>query len=190
MTKFDDSLLEFMKTHEGTDCLMDIEGTDKWVEVSFEEDVVTNAKKKRYTPKWHICFHDTEYEYRDNDYYEDAFDYLNNHWIPGVSKLKVQTFVEVKLDDSEMPRPSVNIPLDPSMFNRIRNTTMTEEQKVGLEDAIRDYMDKISSPDTKEKDMKIQIEHAVIKSDNPPEVGSEHAIISSDNPPEVGIEYC
>ena len=67
---------------------------------------------------------------------------------------------------------------------------MTEEQKVGLEDAIRDYMDKISSPDTKEKDMKIQIEHAVIKSDNPPEVGSEHAIISSDNPPEVGIEYC
>ena len=79
---------------------------------------------------------------------------MNNHWIPGVSKLKVQTYVEVKLNDSEMSRPSVNIPLDPKMFNRIRNTTMTEEQKVGLESVIRDYMDKISSPDTKKEVMK------------------------------------
>ena len=154
MTKFDDSLLEFMKAHEDTDCLLDIEGMNDWAEVSFHEDVVANRKKERYTPKWDICFHATVYEYRDNDYYEDAFDYLNLHWIPGVSKLKVQTFTEVKLDDSEMPRPSVNIPLDPKMFNRIRNTTMTEEQKVGLEDVIRDYMDKISYPDTKKEVMK------------------------------------
>lgn len=151
MTKFDESLLEFMKAHEGTDCRLDIEGNDDWFEVSFHEDVVTNAKKVRYTPKWDICFHVTVYDYRDNDFYEDAFDYLNKHWIPGVSKLKVQTYVEAKLDDSEMPRPSVNIPLDPSTFNRIRNTTMTEEQKVGLEDVIRDYMDKISAnPEKKE----------------------------------------
>ena len=149
MTKFDDSLLEFMKAHEDTDCLLDIEGMDNWAEVSFHEDVVANAKKKRYTPKWDICFHVSMYEYRDNDYYEDAFDYLNKHWIPGVSKLKVQTYIEIELNDSEMPRPSVNIPLNPKMFNRIRNTTMTEEQKVGLEEVIRDYMDKISSPDTK-----------------------------------------
>lgn len=154
MTKFDESLLEFMKAHKYIDCLLDIEGNGKWVEVNFYEDVVTNAKKDRYTPKWNICFHVTKYEYRDSDYSEDAFDYLNKHWIPGVSKLKVQTYVEVKLDDSEMPRPSVNIPLDPSMFNRIRNTTMTEEQKVGLEDIIRDYMDKISSLDTKKGVMK------------------------------------
>ena len=154
MTKFDDSLLEFMKAHEDTNCLLDIEGTGDWGEVSFHEDVVANRKKVRYTPKWDICFHVTMYEYRDNDYYEDAFDYLNKHWIPGVSKLKVQTFVEAELDDSEMPRPSVNISLDPKMFNRIRNTTMTEEQKVGLEDVIRDYMDKISSPNTKKEVMK------------------------------------
>ena len=154
MTKFDDSLLEFMKAHEDTDCLLDIEGMGDWTEVSFHEDVVANRKKERYTPKWDICFHATVYEYRDNDYYEDAFDYLNKHWIPGVSKLKVQTFVEAELDDSEMPRPSVNIPLDPKTFNRIRNTTMTEEQKVGLEDVIRDYMDKISSPNTKKEVMK------------------------------------
>lgn len=151
MTKFDDSLLEFMKTCENIDCLLDIEGNGGWVEVSFREDVVTNRKKERYTPKWDICFHDSIYDYRDNDYYEDAFDYLNKHWIPGVSKLKVQTYIEVKLDDSEMPRPSVSIPLDPKTFNRIRNTTMTEEQKVGLEDVIRDYMDKISAnPEKKE----------------------------------------
>lgn len=154
MTKFDESLLEFMKAHECIDCLLDIEGNGKWVEVDFSEDVVTNAKKERYTPKWDICFHNTTYEYRDSDYSEDAFDYLNKHWIPGVSKLKVEVYVEVKLDDSEMPRPSVSIPLDPSMFNRIRNTTMTEEQKVGLEAIIRDYMDKISSPDTKKGVMK------------------------------------
>ena len=153
MTKFDDSLLEFMKAHEGTDCLLDIEGTGEWTEVSFHEDVVANAKKKRYTPKWDICFHVTMYDYRDNDFYEDAFDYLNKHWIPGVSKLKVQTYIMVNLDDSEMPRPSVNIPLDPKTFNRIRNTTMTEEQKVGLEDVIRDYMDKISANSDKVNDL-------------------------------------
>lgn len=45
MTKFDESLLEFMKAHECIDCLLDIEGNDKWVEVDFSEDVVTNAKK-------------------------------------------------------------------------------------------------------------------------------------------------
>lgn len=154
MSKFDNSLLEFMKACENIDCLLDIEGNDDWVEVSFHEDVTVNKNKSRYTPKWNICFHDSEYDYRDNDYYEDAFDYLNKHWIPGVSKLKVQTYAEVKLDDSEMPRPSVNIPLDPSMFNRIRNTTMTEEQKVGLEAIIRDYMDKISSLDIKKGEMK------------------------------------
>ena len=154
LSKFDDSLLKFMKTCENIDCLLDIEGNDDWVEVSFHEDVITNRKKERYTPKWDICFHATVYEYRDNDYYEDAFDYLNKHWIPGVSKLKVQTYIKVNLDDSEMPRPSVNITLDPKMFNRIRNTTMTEEQKVGLEDIIRDYMNKISSPDTKKEVMK------------------------------------
>lgn len=154
MTKFDESLLEFMKAHERIDCLLDIEGNGEWVEVDFSEDVVTNAKKERYTPKWNICFHNSTYEYRDSDYSEDAFDYLNKHWIPGVSKLKVEVYVEVKLDDSEMPRPSVNIPLDPKMFNRIRNTTMTEEQKVGLEAIIRDYMDKISSLDTKKGVMK------------------------------------
>ena len=154
LSKFDDSLLKFMKTCENIDCLLDIEGNNDWVEVSFHEDVIANRKKERYTPKWDICFHNTTYEYRDSDYSEDAFVYLNNHWIPGVSKLKVQTYVEVKLNDSEMPRPSVNIPLDPKMFNRIRNTTMTEEQKVGLESVIRDYMDKISSPDTKKEVMK------------------------------------
>lgn len=149
MSKFDESLLEFMKAHEKIDCLLDIEGMNDWAEVSFHEDETANKNKNRYTPKWDICFHVTMYDYRDNDYYEDAFDYLNKHWIPGVSKLKVQEYIEVELNDSEMPRPSVNISLNPKMFNRIRNTTMTEEQKVGLEDIIRDYMDKISSPDTK-----------------------------------------
>lgn len=154
MSKFDESLLEFMKAHQGTDCLLDIEGMNEWAEVSFHEDETANKNKNRYTPKWDICFHVTMYDYRDNDYYEDAFDYLNKHWIPGVSKLKVQEYIEVDLNDSEMPRPSVNISLNPKMFNRIRNTTMTEEQKVGLEDIIRDYMDKISSPDTKKGEMK------------------------------------
>lgn len=51
MTKFDESLLEFMKAHEGTDCRLDIEGNDDWFEVSFHEDVVTNAKKGTLYPE-------------------------------------------------------------------------------------------------------------------------------------------
>ena len=51
MTKFDDSLLKFMKTCENIDCLLDIEGNDDWVEVSFLEDVVANAKKGTLYPE-------------------------------------------------------------------------------------------------------------------------------------------
>lgn len=134
MTKFEESLVEFINTHYGVTCLLDIDGTGEEVEVDF------SAERFKGEERYLIQFHESQYEYRDSDYSYNALEYMNSHWIRGVSKLKVQTFVDVELNDSELPAPSVNLPLTPKLFNELRNINLTDDEQKQLDGVLTDFM--------------------------------------------------
>ena len=134
MTKFENSLVEFIKSHRNITCLLDIDGTGNEVEVDFFSQKLNDEER------YYIQFHESKYEYRDSDYSYNALEYMNSHWIRGVSKLKVQTFVDVELNDSELPAPSVNLPLTPKLFNELRNINLTNEEQKQLDGVLTDFM--------------------------------------------------
>ena len=134
MTKFENSLVEFIKSHRNITCLLDIDGTGEDVEVDFF------TQKFNDEERYYIQFHESKYEYRDSDYSYNALEYMNHHWIRGVSKLKVQTFVDVELNDSELPAPSVNLPLTPKLFNELRNINLTDDEQKQLDGVLTDFM--------------------------------------------------
>ena len=134
MTKFEESLVEFINTHRRVTCLLDIDGTGNEVEVDFF------IQKLNDEERYYIQFHESKYEYRDSDYSYNALEYMNHHWIRGVSKLKVQTFVDVELNDSELPAPSVNLPLTPKLFNELRNINLTDDEQKQLDGVLTDFM--------------------------------------------------
>ena len=134
MTKFEESLVEFINMHPRVDCLLDIDGTGEEVEVDF------SAERFKGEERYLIQFHESQYEYRDSDYSYNALEYMNHHWIRGVSKLKVQTFVDVELNDSELPAPSVNLPLTPKLFNELRNINLTDDEQKQLDGVLTDFM--------------------------------------------------
>ena len=139
MTKFEESLIEFINTHSGVTCLLDIDGTGEEVEVDF---FVKNVNVVSIIPnvQYYIQFHQSQYEYRDSDYSYNALEYMKSHWIRGVSKLKVQTFIGVELNDSELPAPSVNLPLTPKLFNELRNINLTDDEQKQLDGVLTDFM--------------------------------------------------
>ena len=139
MTKFEESLIDFINTHSGVDCLLDIDGTGEDVEVDFYIQHVS-ATSTTSNIQYYIQFHQSHYEYRDEDYSYNALEYMKSHWIRGVSKLKVQTFVDVKLNDSELPAPSVNLPLTPKLFNELRNINLTDDEQKQLDGVLTDFM--------------------------------------------------
>lgn len=134
MTKFEKSLVEFIKTNPRVTCLLDIDGTGEEVEVDFFSQKLNDEER------YYIQFHESKYEYRDSDYSYNALGYMNSHWIRGVSKLKVQTFVDVELNDSELPAPSVNLPLTPKLFNELRNINLTDDEQKQLDGVLTDFM--------------------------------------------------
>ena len=134
MTKFEESLVEFINRYPGVTCLLDIDGTGEDVEVDFFTQKFNNEET------YYIRFHVSKYEYRDYDYSYHALEYMNRHWIRGVSKLKVQTFVGVELNDSELPAPSVNLPLTPKLFNELRNINLTDDEQKQLDGVLTDFM--------------------------------------------------
>lgn len=136
MTKFEESLVEFIKSHRSISCLLDIDGTGEEVEVDFF--MLMNIGENDF--KYYIQFHQSKYEYRDSDYSYDALEYMNHHWIRGVSKLKVQTYADVELNDSELPAPSVNLPLTPKLFNELRNINLTDDEQKQLDGVLTDFM--------------------------------------------------
>ena len=136
MTKFEESLVEFIKSYRSISCLLDIDGTGEEVEVDFF--MLMNIGENDF--KYYIQFHQSKYEYRDSDYSYDALEYMNHHWIRGVSKLKVQTFVDVELNDSELPAPSVNLPLTPKLFNELRDINLTDDEQKQLDGVLTDFM--------------------------------------------------
>ena len=139
MTKFEESLVGFINRYPGVTCLLDIDGTGEDVEVDFYIQHV-NATSTTSNIEYYIQFHVSHYEYRDSDYSYHALEYMNRHWIRGVSKLKVQTFVGVELNDSELPAPSVNLPLTPKLFNELRNINLTDDEQKQLDGVLTDFM--------------------------------------------------
>ena len=134
MTKFENSLVEFIKSHFRVTCLLDIDGTGEEVEVDFFSQKLNDEER------YYIQFHESKYEYRDSDYSYNALEYMKHHWIRGVSTLKVQTFVDVELNDSELPAPSVNLPLTPKLFNELRNINLTDDEQKQLDGVLTDFM--------------------------------------------------
>lgn len=134
MTKFENSLVAFIKSHLLVTCLLDIDGTGEEVEVDFFTQKLNDEER------YYIQFHESKYEYRDSDYSYNALEYMKHHWIRGVSKLKVQTFVGVELNDSELPAPSVNLPLTPKLFNELRNINLTDDEQKQLDGVLTDFM--------------------------------------------------
>ena len=134
MTKFENSLVEFIKSHLRVTCLLDIDGTGEEAEVDFFSQKLNDEER------YYIQFHESKYEYRDSDYSYNALEYMNHHWIRGVSKLKVQTFMDVELNDSELPAPSVNLPLTPKLFNELRNINLTDDEQKQLDGVLTDFM--------------------------------------------------
>ena len=134
MTKFENSLVEFIKSHLRVTCLLDIDGTGEEAEVDFFSQKLNDEER------YYIQFHESKYEYRDSDYSYNALEYMNHYWIRGVSKLKVQTFIGVELNDSELPAPSVNLPLTPKLFNELRNINLTDDEQKQLDGVLTDLM--------------------------------------------------
>lgn len=134
MTKFENSLVAFINSHLRVTCLLDIDGTGEEVEVDFFSQKLNDEER------YYIQFHESKYEYRDSDYSYNALEYMNHHWIRGVSKLKVQTFIGVELNDSELPAPSVNLPLTPKLFNELRNINLTDDEQKQLDGVLTDFM--------------------------------------------------
>ena len=134
MTKFEESLVEFINRYPRVTCLLDIDGTGEEVEVDFFTQKLNDEER------YYIQFHESKYEYRDSDYSYNALEYMKHHWIRGVSKLKVQTFIDVELNDSELPAPSVNLPLTPKLFNELRNINLTDDEQKQLDGVLTDFM--------------------------------------------------
>lgn len=139
MTKFENSLVEFIRTHRGITCLLDINGTGEEAEVDFF------MQKSNDDWRYYIQFHKSQYEYRDSDYSYNALEYMNRHWIRGVSKLKVQTFIRVELNDSELPAPSINLPLTPKLFNELRDINLTDDEQKQLNGVVTDFMNVVKN---------------------------------------------
>lgn len=142
MTKFEESLVNFIEKHDGVTCLVDFEGTGEEVEVDFYIQTPTTVNP---TALYYIQFHESQYEYRDSDYSYNALEYMNRHWIRGVSKLKVQTFTDVELNDSELSAPSINLPLTPKLFNELRDINLTDDEQKQLNGVVTDFMNVVKN---------------------------------------------
>lgn len=142
MTRFEESLIEFIEIHNGVTCLLDINGMGEEIEVDFN---IQKSNGVNPTTKYYIQFHQSKYEYRDSDYSYDALDYMNHHWIRGVSKLKVQIFIDVELNDSELPAPFINLPVAPDVFNELRNINLTDKEQKQLDGVLIDFMNVVKN---------------------------------------------
>ena len=98
---FEKCLVMFANNYNGQTCSLDIEGDG-----NFRQFVIRRETLITYVPEEHfrqrervrylLIFLD------DKDHAEDAIKYLKEHWISGVSKMKVQTIVDVRFAEDTL----------------------------------------------------------------------------------------
>ena len=98
---FEKCVVIFANEYNGQTCSLDIEGDG-----NFRKFVIRREKLFTYVEEEHfrqrervrylLIFLD------DKDHAEDAIRYLKEHWIPGVSKLKVQTYIDVRFAEDTL----------------------------------------------------------------------------------------
>ena len=145
MTKFESSLLSVIEKHPDCTFRVDFDGTG-FQEIEFDEAMRDTNGINSGDLLVHILD-----DYEDDYYhYEKAIDYFSSHWIKGISKLEMQTYIGIELNDSEMKGPSIEVSLSPEKYNFLRNTPLTEEQKEKLNRIVSDYLISIKNGTDKE----------------------------------------
>ena len=136
MTKFEASLLSVIENHADALFRVDFDGTG-FHTIEFEEHMTDTLNLN--AGDWLIHFIDDNDDY-DYYHYEKALEYFSSHWIKGISKLEMQAYVGIELNDTEMKCPSIEVSFSFEKYNFLRNTPLTEEQKEKLNRIVSDYL--------------------------------------------------
>lgn len=146
MTKFESSLISTIEKYKDSMFRVDFDGTG-FHEIEFEENL--HDVLGFNAGDWLVHILD---DYEDDYYhYEKAIDYFNSYWVKGISKLELQTYVGIELNDSEMKGPSIEVDLSPEKYNFLRNTPLTEEQRNKLNTIVTNYLMSVKNGTDKEK---------------------------------------
>lgn len=146
MTKFESSLISTIEKYKDSMFRVDFDGTG-FYEIEFEESL--HDALGINAGDWLVHILD---DYEDDYYhYEKAIDYFNSYWVKGISKLELQTYVGIELNDSEMKGPSIEVDLSPEKYNFLRNTPLTEEQRNKLNTIVTNYLMSVKNGTDKEK---------------------------------------
>ena len=146
MTKFESSLISTIEKYKDSMFRVDFDGTG-FHEIEFEESL--HDALGINAGDWLVHILD---DYEDDYYhYEKAIDYFNSYWVKGISKLELQTYVGIELNDSEMKGPSIEVDLSPEKYNFLRNTPLTEEQRNKLNTIVTNYLMSVKNGTDKEK---------------------------------------
>lgn len=136
MTKFESSLLALIEKFSNYMFRVDFDGTG-FQTIEFEENMEDTLNLN--AGDWLLHFIDKDDDEYGDYHYEKALDYFSSHWIKGISKLEVQSYIRVELNDTEMKGPSIEVSLSPEKYNFLRNTPLTEEQHDKLNTIISNY---------------------------------------------------
>lgn len=137
MTKFEASLISIIEKYPDAKFRVDFDNTG-WIELEFEENMRDTLCLN--AGDWLVRVIDVDDEDDYEYHYEKALDYFNTNWIKGFSKLEMQTYIGIELNDTEMKDPSIEVSFSHEKYNFLRNTPLTEEQKEKLNSIVATYL--------------------------------------------------
>lgn len=143
MTKFEESLYAIIRENFYKEFRVNFDGTE-WQNILFEPRIRYGKDAVRITlegpNECRVRFTDEDDDELGEYHYENALEYFSSHWIKGISKFEMQIYTEIKLSDTEMKGPSIEVSLSPEKYNFLRNTSLNEDQKAKLNRMVTDYL--------------------------------------------------
>lgn len=134
MTKFEESLISIIEKYKDSMFRVDFDGTG-FHEIEFEENLHDALGINAGDWLVRVIDEDDVYDY----HYEKALDYFNSYWIKGISKLELQTYVGIDLNESEMKGSTIEVDFSHEKYNFL-STPLTEEQRNKLNTIVTNYL--------------------------------------------------
>ena len=98
---FEKCVVMFANEYNGQTCSLDIKGDGNFRKfVIRRETLITYVAEEHFRQKERVRY--LLIFLNDKDHAEDAIKYLKEHWISGVSKMKVQTCVDVRFAEDSL----------------------------------------------------------------------------------------
>ena len=147
-SKFEKSLIELIENNVQFGkllCRLDINGTGEWKDADFSYEKRTYQQKNGEREnvlglkvRYILHFHDT-------GRYDDALAYMNNHWIPGVSRIMIAKMENAVLDVSQIAKCSIRFPVSRDLSREFETLYLSPEDRNKFNDVVIHFISDLVS---------------------------------------------